>query len=1495
VVLLDVIYSYDAQLTDPVTKPASNLLYDPADKRHLFAHPSSETIPNSAVVVDASMNWVRPGVRFLVARDGVVTGLWMYTQPESQAAYNLTLTDTATAQMIAWCQLLVPYTDMRQWLSCEPQLTTAAPVYKNAQYVVSVYISWGRYSVQNMAAEPTPLAQDMLSVVGSYSRPCSLNTWSANCEYSAAYNVEMASATNPLLDISYHPILCPEGQRDSTVDSSMCVPVQCASHERRDDATDQCVACDGGSRQNQYDETLCVLERCGVSDWRNTTTDTCIPCGTGMRQWSLDDSKCVPTTCAHPTTRNTTTDACDACVEGHYGPACTACPAVERGICNDGIWGDGSMSCNTTVSFAFNCATDGTLICASGQDVVEFRHYIGSGNTYYDTNECPIGYFAERPISTYTTVEGELKSVVKWCQPYSATTFFSYPVYPDGCGSTARTLQVTEEIAEDFVGTRHGYIVDRPYHACRIDERIPFQNPGQVYSAVTFAAGRIVTRVQFVGNYEVGPDLYPLRQDLVWDAYQLSGTPRAIAVGLGGELDECVELASHATLCTNEFTNGVQHAYYHGVGGLFDCACDTAYALNPSTGGCDAGCATSGISYPYCNTTNSRYVASGTMFCDYDGNGCTCSPPYTQNATDGESCQACFDAKAYGSKCLACPTLHPMQHAVCDAGFFGTGAVRCKEGLVNTTTPGGAYGEWQCDCPPDAIGVGRYCNQTCPDCPVETSVCTGGVNAEEGQCECRTDLGFQRVMPSMDCDCAEGRFGNECQFECPSCGPHQRCDDGWLGTGQCYCSPGYRNSTGQEQGLALAYHSCDCLHPLAYGPQCDSGWCPFNCHLPPNTVCSAGVNGTGLACVTDLFAPISSNITSYGCGCANTLAYGSNCTETCDCPDNEVCDAGVTGMGCVCHAGQSRTTQGQCECSDPLHFGAMCASTCSCVPTEVCDGGLAGQGCVSTCLDGEVAGTLNPDRCVPAACEAPWVRNNTTELCEYPVAVWQPPSSSSEPSAQRNATVQQTLDVDGSAIFDVAAFETQFVNETRSVLGDPAAPINVNHVSTTPGPVVVNFTVRLSAAQVLQQFAEAYASGDVRLDPATFPLFSRTQYIFTAPDPLPPSDLPQFQQWDAAARCNVSSNCRSIEPVLHPSVCYNGLCGCALHSAGTCDPLSMSVSVSPDVQCVGGTSLPGLQQYADVCQSTRTTLDAIVYDKTNCTHRDPRAVNIFPLRRYCQAPYASLDQTTFRAVFGDPLGSATEQRLMFVVNSARDIDILRNPTPLEPVVTLEAYVSNLYDGREPTRSQVWAQLQYAELLDARTVVLLRLTFLDAIEGQHDRYYHGGVWHYHSCGRRAYAYWNATLQEAQCACQLWHREDPHHPGDCIAACEDRERVGVQCERRADDACLQQLLNDPNAAFLRADQAACSVVCKAGHWFAGYACLPLPEVDIREWLQDALRRGIGGGGGSTQLSDAGVALIVVSSVLSSLALAGAAYQWFGYRVVQTIGKRLTKARV
>ena len=359
---------------------------------------------------------------------------------------------------------------------------------------------------------------------------------------------------------------------------------------------------------------------------------------------------------------------------------------------------------------------------------------------------------------------------------------------------------------------------------------------------------------------------------------------------------------------------------------------------------------------------------------------CVCHAGAAVGYWGGDGCGTCGRGY-YGPECVEqCPggAARPCSaHGTCRDGVAGDGGCACAAGYAGPecgiACPGlsdgavcGGHGRCAaatgaCVCSADPSGgywagprcgvcaegwAGPACATACPRA-ASGAVCGARGACVDGACVCAGDAcGAACELSGADCTrCDRGRWGADCQWECPggaatACRGHGRCLDGAAGSGLCVCDAGYGTP--------------DC------GRACPSGdW---------GALCS----GHGTCSAATALCRCDAGYAGEACGVACARAEGIASNPVCGGPDRGTCDDGATGSGrCACALGFAGSACDR-ECkgmgaAGPCHgHGACGADTGDCVcrghwggaECAACEDGWYGPDCGQRCFQGRSAATL---------------------------------------------------------------------------------------------------------------------------------------------------------------------------------------------------------------------------------------------------------------------------------------------------------------------------------------------------------------------------------------------------------------------------------------------------------------------------------------------------------------------------------------------------------
>ncbi len=344
--------------------------------------------------------------------------------------------------------------------------------------------------------------------------------------------------------------------------------------------------------------------------------------------------------------------------------------------------------------------------------------------------------------------------------------------------------------------------------------------------------------------------------------------------------------------CTNCTAQVDPNSYCVATNGSYACIPPTLF--QSSLGRCDCAPNYFGASCSACtgqtdpNThcldgfrSNGSYVCNAGMSFNPNTGFCDCAPGF------------------YGSQCIQCGDQdQQIMYTHCVDGVNGDGSYVCDSPLVLT---GG-----MCECAPDAIGVGRHCNQTCSDCPETTAECLPG--SDTATCTCKANFYRLMGMNSSNCDCNAGVYGSTCSTNCSSsCFARQfgGCNDGYLGDGTCNC--------GAHRSLNVTSDVCECSSLGREGYHCTlcpSGTANNNHSQALCEACQPGTYASSPGQATCLTCPLGS------------IANATNATSCWPCPVGQY---SINATTCVpCAPGSFAASEGTNQCT-PCNAGSIAA------------------------------------------------------------------------------------------------------------------------------------------------------------------------------------------------------------------------------------------------------------------------------------------------------------------------------------------------------------------------------------------------------------------------------------------------------------------------------------------------------------------------------------------------------------------------------------------
>lgn len=369
--------------------------------------------------------------------------------------------------------------------------------------------------------------------------------------------------------------------------------------------------------------------------------------------------------------------------------------------------------------------------------------------------------------------------------------------------------------------------------------------------------------------------------------------------------------------------------------------------------------------------------------------------------------------------------------------------------------------------------------------------------------------------------------------------------------------------------------------------------------------------------------------------------------------------------------------------------------------------------------------------------------------------------------------------------------------------------IAVTGISSDGSTTTITATAPLTAAQLLQQFLAV--GGSASLDANTFPIFATTTQVLVSVVTDPDALFPYTTEFDF--KCNNGTNCGSV------GACYNGLCGCVPDEQGYCMRSSLPFDLPNESACASGATL--VTPYADACASVYSTVDAIMYEPAySCASHG--MTNLFPKRQFCDS--VSARRTVFNGLLGNPYdgGNSTGGLHLFTISTELTWGEMADRAA-NGLVSLYAYVSNLYDGAAPVTNKAWALVEFRAYYSAinSTVQLTRLVFLDAIEGDRRYYFHNNTWSAYpnsSLPTGSYAYWDDTRVGWEC--QLNYIYNPSTRA-CEPGCNNGF-IGANCSAPFADVCAVRSFNVNTTLYVGygCDTAA----CLPGYFLGSFECVP-----------------------------------------------------------------------
>jgi hypothetical protein len=907
--------------------------------------------------------------------------------------------------------------------------------------------------------------------------------------------------------------------------------------------------------------------------------------------------------------------------------------------------------------------------------------------------------------------------------------------------------------------------------------------------------------------------------------------------------------------CTKCADKDQQPWYTHcvdGVNGSGQYVCDTPLVM--FNGMCSCPTNSTGIGR-YCNQTCSN-CPEETAVCN-PGNvtaTCDCKPNFYRAMNMNSSDCNCLQ-HVYGSNCTSScsSTCFDRVFGRCNDGYLGTGECNCgTHRYINTTTD-------LCQC--DSLGMeGYHCDLCQPGTAnglfsqAYCSACQPGTFASlPGQSSCLTCTPGSIANSTNATSCWPCPIGSH-SVNGTSC---VACDAGSYadveGLGQCIpCQPGTAvNTSGAGQCNACGegtsasttgFTSCvECVPPTGTNVGAtgtvDCTSCSTGKALSTAGVCRDCLNGqfsntTGLtqcySCSAGRFTANDSTAHSYCLPCnAGTFSpYGSSSCTPCaqgtygpstvagaclDCPSGAIAPSTGYSACSACSTGKYKFSSTVCSACLPGKASSTPGSdACTDCQSGTFAAGLENTQC-NACPDGSFSNTTLATSCLQCAPGFTTNAVNGRIACIVAQTAEQPRlySKTVNRTSVENATVQIsakqrfefTVHIAGdlTAIANLDAYMGQLAYEIALVSNTTVDKVVITRVR--PGSIIVDFSIPLTAAQILQQLVVA----NTVYNATTYPILSNSVQV-VIPDLSTLVDPTIFEY---------RTNCTERTPFPGRSDycnsygrCRKGMCGCSeVDSGGYCLTKNLTIGYTrlDNVVCAQQGLLP------DVCESQYTTGNAINYlDSDACENKHPKYRNVFPQRRYCQHMDYTLGNDAFKAqaVYGRVSSQqcegcdGTELFLVYTLHF-----------PSEPVPNTTsgfqlqqyAYVTNLYDGVQPIMNKRWAWVESRYKLSNNTYQLSRLVFLPGVEGEARRYYYQNDWRLVDCAGGEYA-----VGPGECVCQLNYVRHPL-TGVCTQGCNNG-LVGPECKTPISQQVGCQRDFNVFTAFISYDCQ--SVVCKLG---------------------------------------------------------------------------------
>lgn len=848
---------------------------------------------------------------------------------------------------------------------------------------------------------------------------------------------------------------------------------------------------------------------------------------------------------------------------------------------------------------------------------------------------------------------------------------------------------------------------------------------------------------------------------------------------------------------------------YTARNGTVDCTqCSPGYiAFDMGSTACTA-CGAGKVGYP--GDQVNCYACGGGMYSAVDGQsqcdscspgrfsvaefstGCDlCTPGKFQSQPGQDACQDCNAAEYTNTTgatvCIACgPDLvtlnedYPFTRCVhCDPGFEPSHL----HDACNACDPGRAS-PTGVSC--DVCSVGRYSNalqqSECAICQAGTFVgyegsqqeCTacevGRYSTQEATtCEACSAGRFADVYGLGSCvDCQEGYVSAEAADHCDPCGvgsaPNRtqsacsQCPAGTSSSSGVVCTPCPQGSFTGEAGLAECV-SC----PLGRSADAEGHSMCTACSIgrfqdsEGSTVC--------MLCQPGRYTNETGRPFCSMCS-AGKAASGDGATRCNSCAKGRFSDSEgfTTCIGCNKGTFANKTAATTCLLCEMGKFAAGNSSyNCSTCP----DG-------FTNYIPGAVLCTPIPMQAVNMSYESQRNPNITTPPLDKP----------------RGSLVMQ-LDLDFNAIIDMDMFKGQLAMEMARAGNTSESLIFIKSVRA--GSIIVEVLMPLTSAQLLQQFLLPDTINI--LDSYTFPLLRRSEQVVL--QVLPAQIVPTVYEsyYDLECRGRNSSYPICFADGMFWGGCTAGICSCfntpgALVADTSFSDRCVVPEIPTGMSCYSGMVKPAGSRGPDYCEWDSSTTEEYDY-RDACRYP---YYNAFVTRRYCQHPDYPIGSgpNRYRAFFGAPPSMAVDYTraangtyvtagitastparpssipfLIYTVSLLKPLTpefVYANPNSLESVrYEGLAYVSNLYDGRQPVESKRLAYIVSNYMYDVSTLQLVSMTFMPGTEGAADYYFSDNGWHYKQCPEGEYA-----VNANKCMCQNFHVRSIA-TGRCMPGC------------------------------------------------------------------------------------------------------------------------------